>query len=114
MLNAVYQHLYYILTFNHNGQGLKTSKGFTIILFAICLALSLIHYESVTLGIVIVNIMTLAFLYMITNKDVINGMMLCLAVFLIINTFFPLLSWIFFFWMIFAITKMQKNYRDRR
>lgn len=112
MLNAIYKHLYYLLSFNHNGEGLKTSKGFTYFLIAICFGISLFYYETVNAGVIILNLGALLFLYLISNKDIVNGVLIGMLLFLIVNLFFPKLSWLLFIWILLATSKMQKNYTD--
>lgn len=114
MLNAIYQHLNFLLTFKHDGKGLKTPKSFTFVLIAICFLISLISYETLDIGIVIVNIGALLFLYMITNKDLVNGVLLGMLVFLLFNIFVPKLSFLLLFWILFATTKMQRNYTNNK
>lgn len=110
MFNALCQHLFYLLTFRHNGKGLKTDKIFTFVLLFICLFMSMPSYEQFTIAAVVTNFLALLFLYAITNKDVVNGMLLGMFFFLLMTYFLPAISLLVLLWVLLAITKMQKNY----
>ena len=113
MLNAIYKHLFLLLTLKHNGEGLKTEKSFTFILLAVLLSFFLLSYETVTFGVVLINIGSLLFLYMMTNKNVINGVLLCMLLLIPFNIILPSLSIFFFVWILICNVKMQKNYREK-
>lgn len=110
MLTALYQHLYLILTFQHNGKGLKTNKFFSYFLMLISFIISLLFYEDITLGIIILNIICIMIIYTVSNKDLINGVLLLMIFYLILSMIMPSISLLFLIWIIIANIQLQRKY----
>lgn len=110
MLSALYKHLYDLIFFRHNGQGLKTNKNFSFLLILLSFIISFIFYENITIGIISLNIISLMIIYAISNKDLINGVFLLIIFYLISSIIIPNLSWLFLIWIIIANIQMQRKY----
>lgn len=114
MISAIFQHIYSLLSFNHNGQGLKTSKYFTLILIFICFLLSYFNQteESVDFTFFVFQGVLLGIIYLLNKPDTVNAVFMIVGLFLFIGIFSNLLSYVFLVWGFIALNVMQAKKRN--
>ena len=113
MLSAIFQHIYRIFSFSHNGQGLQTSKYFTFILMFVCLVFACLgeSSENLTVGFIVFEALLLGLIYVlnINKKETINAVFMIVGVFLAVSIFSSLLSYVVLVWGFIALNVMNSK-----
>lgn len=116
MLSAIFEHIYRLFTFNHNGQGLKTSKYFTFILIFVCFVLSYVSRptDEVDMGFIIFDFILLAIIYFlnINKKETINATFFVIAIYLAASLLSVWFGYIVLFWGFLALNVMNVKRRN--